>query len=724
MNENKIARIDEIIDEINTLRDEAVSIVSEMKNSTYKEINHVPEVRGNQNRDVIYSQNKNLNKHESFNEIKETRVYTAKTKKVDVEKIISKYIIPVLASVLIFVGLISLAFMVEGRTGDALQVLVMYMFSGIFCVAGHKVTKSKVRVLGESLVGCGIGSLFITTYLTYAFYYFINQNTMIILMLILATVFTVISEKYSKSVFRIIAQIGTIFPIFDLVLIGDITTAICILAITSTIMILLSQRNDYMIMAVQNTIIQLQLFFLLDYIYFEIHMGAMLLPVIYIALLLLVFIQNIFHYATNHKIQILTNRVMTVVMLVCSFIGFSIGVNAIVVNLEHLLLVVLAVSYGVVSLSLYKRQIGISDFVVTVFYSLIIAILTVNYLPLEGFLVRDLFGVLPLILLIYFSREEKNRNVMLYVLLLFNLFLLFTNSAVGSYFTFRHMDNFFILSVLWYVNYISILCLLVYDFFRKQKLFRFRNPCITAINSWVVSLSLPLLVSIFVADPSMSEYSRSIIYFISTKSGNALCLISFITVYMVIRHASFLKKYNSINLNDNNRVMTEVVECVIALWGCSSISDLARNPESYAVLLQSILAICIIGMTMLSFKETNEFKSIYRYIKTLIIISFVLRNLLVGDFTGAVIGLVWLVLASILILCGFKYTIREVRLYGLYLAIIAVIRLVLIDIPSNSSAMTVLLYIVGGIICFGIVFIYNKTEVRYKIDNEQINKEF
>ena len=74
---------------------------------------------------------------------------------------------------------------------------------------------------------------------------------------------------------------------------------------------------------------------------------------------------------------------------------------------------------------------------------------------------------------------------------------------------------------------------------------------------------------------------------------------------------------------------------------------------------------------------------------------------------GFMYSLVFIVIAIISILLGFRYGLASFRYYGLTLSIISVLKFVLIDITYNNSIFRIISYMVGGVLCLGIVSIYN-----------------
>ncbi len=81
---------------------------------------------------------------------------------------------------------------------------------------------------------------------------------------------------------------------------------------------------------------------------------------------------------------------------------------------------------------------------------------------------------------------------------------------------------------------------------------------------------------------------------------------------------------------------------------------------------------------------------------------------------GYVISCLLLVLAILFVLAGFPLRLAPLRIYGLCLAMFAVIKLLMIDVEHDNSMETVLCFLGAGILCFTINFIYNHVKKRFK----------
>jgi uncharacterized membrane protein len=73
-------------------------------------------------------------------------------------------------------------------------------------------------------------------------------------------------------------------------------------------------------------------------------------------------------------------------------------------------------------------------------------------------------------------------------------------------------------------------------------------------------------------------------------------------------------------------------------------------------------------------------------------------------------------IALVIVILGFWSRCRVLRLYGLVLVLLSVIKLVTYDIRDLDSLMRVVSFIGGGLICFGISALYNFTVKRFELE--------
>jgi uncharacterized membrane protein len=81
---------------------------------------------------------------------------------------------------------------------------------------------------------------------------------------------------------------------------------------------------------------------------------------------------------------------------------------------------------------------------------------------------------------------------------------------------------------------------------------------------------------------------------------------------------------------------------------------------------------------------------------------------------GFVFSITYLLIAITSIVIGFKKENKPIRIYGLILSMFSIVKLILWDISYNSLPIRALGFLVCGMLCFAISFIYHKLDVSDK----------
>jgi uncharacterized membrane protein len=136
-------------------------------------------------------------------------------------------------------------------------------------------------------------------------------------------------------------------------------------------------------------------------------------------------------------------------------------------------------------------------------------------------------------------------------------------------------------------------------------------------------------------------------------------------------------------------------------------------------ILLKILIICVACANYLANsknlldKNNKWYIAFYIGLKLTVLLIASLNSLNAPSF-GASIGC--FILAILCILVGFKYKYKYLRNYGLLLSIVSIIKLIMIYIQYASTIENAISFMISGLLCFTIGFIYNKIDK--KIENK------
>ena len=126
----------------------------------------------------------------------------------DYEKLFGKNLMGIFASVLIFISLVIFATLILPHLTDTLKMLAMYIASAAVLTAGLLLyRKNKENLFYIAIIGCGVGSLYLSLLLSDLYFKVIGDLLLYLLILVWA-VFVKYLTKIKNLVFNIIGQAG------------------------------------------------------------------------------------------------------------------------------------------------------------------------------------------------------------------------------------------------------------------------------------------------------------------------------------------------------------------------------------------------------------------------------------------------------------------------------------------------------------------------------------
>ena len=133
-------------------------------------------------------------------------------KNTDMESFIGKNVFVVVASVLIFVGLVVFAAAVMPYLSDKLKFAAMVIGSIGLSAAGYLLSRKKQSAFNVSLLACGLGAIYITLFTGRIYFKFISDIPLYISLLIWCFIVYYCS-RYRSILFNIIGQSGILISL-------------------------------------------------------------------------------------------------------------------------------------------------------------------------------------------------------------------------------------------------------------------------------------------------------------------------------------------------------------------------------------------------------------------------------------------------------------------------------------------------------------------------------
>lgn len=157
-------------------------------------------------------------------------------------------------------------------------------------------------------------------------------------------------------------------------------------------------------------------------------------------------------------------------------------------------------------------------------------------------------------------------------------------------------------------------------------------------------------------------------------------------------------------------------EVLLVLFCCPLIASIAFSP-SVAVGSWTLALMCLALLTLgvLNVERSRGvawLAVVQGIVFTLVVLAFV-QGFTRWFHEAYVLSLVCMFVALACVGIGFILRLKPLRMYGLVLIIVSVLKLVSLDLGDVSSIMRVVAFIMGGLICFGISALYNYAVKRF-----------
>lgn len=165
------------------------------------------------------------------------------------------------------------------------------------------------------------------------------------------------------------------------------------------------------------------------------------------------------------------------------------------------------------------------------------------------------------------------------------------------------------------------------------------------------------------------------------------------------------------------------VSALVSLWALTGdaaglLPGRPNSPDTYAYVPSLIILMALVGLRLWDFlserpRPTEALQVAEGIVFSLLGLALTQCSTARMDIPFAA-GIVVMVTALICIIVGFKALLRALRLYGLTIVIVCVFRLVLVDAAFLSPVARVVSFVIGGAICFAISALYSRAEQRIR----------
>lgn len=646
------------------------------------------------------------------------------------EENVGKKVMGVLASLLIFIGLVSFIVLVFGSLDDVIKMSLMYLFSfSLFGIPLWRYRKNNV-FLG-SLMGCGIGSVYISLIMTSFYFGVMNDIVLLVCLILWSFVVSNVGKRLNLGVFQIIAYMGVGIAIMTALLLGFLTNSLnllilCFIHIGVGGFFLINLKKFSV--GIQNTIRFLNVGLTgILLIFIELTLDFMFLDGMYLFSILLLIGYNLYllkDYLNLSKLmdsKISRNISVfvyysTLILLNCFFIAllfsefnlnFDIDKLAVVIYLILTFVFIEVVKLKDITLLARNLLTGV----------LLIPLVALYYncgLETVNVFIGLSFMIIPLLIYKYKAMDKKE-NIFIYYS--FALYFLSLSEHIGYFLNLNYESL---------LSYIIFICLHIVPLFfiglelRKEDSPKLKILLYVMINFVILFFSTTFARYSYTGYIETYGINPHTLYYILNDLDGILTYVLMSIFILFVYYSSFCMNWvqDTISeLKDKRTVilwrMNMIVSTILLIIGLFWVYFV-----DYSQLLKCVILLITSLQCYISIKEllciSNKQKGVFVGGVLTTYLTIVLNSYIYGLNVGYLFSILYIVLAVISVLVGFKTEIKSFRLYGLGLSLIGVLKLVLIDITYVNSMSRILSFIGSGLLCFVIVWLYSKMSEKNK----------
>ncbi|MDE6661726.1 MAG: DUF2339 domain-containing protein [Lachnospiraceae bacterium] len=616
-----------------------------------------------------------------------------KSEQKDYEKLFGKNFMGIFASVLIFISLIIFATLLLPYLTDTIKLIGLYIISFGLITAGFVLVKrNKENKFNIALIGCGVGSLYITLLLSNLYFKVFGDILLYVFILVWA-VFVKYLTKLKSLIFHIIGQLGIfISSILGVLLCVHDKDATKILVLTIFYFISAfvfdlkdkrpdnadstENQDDWRIIREQSLCSHIfKSANLIIYMIGFSFMDASTLKTVNI-LLLMAFILTEFYFSFKEKY---TNGIFFQVLTIVNTVIFIFLFNIMEILAEdYSYAFMYIVSVAVLFYVNYKNT------ECTTFSEICCFILICLGCYNNPIISKHLFVYLTVVPFMLYGKWKENK-LYLYTSLAYiaAFFFLFISGPSDHYQK---------------IEYIIMLIVVFAAFLYVCQA--------TTLTAFKVTgyLMLCLITLTHVHDFAYYSMHRAVlsnslkIDFIGKKSF----LITFFTlavIHLVLNKLEYFGKEKPVE------VMMYAINGLLMTTGCFALYETVWQ---IPVILLTILLFLINSKRILQKTEHSGYYVMFKYT----VLMFCILDSY--DVINYAISICLLLFAIISIVIGFYKSNKSFRLYGLILSMVSIFKLIMIDIHYDSTMENAVSFFVSGILCFIISFIYNRIDHNFQ----------
>ena len=591
------------------------------------------------------------------------------------EVFVGRYALPVIASMMILIGICAMGFIVWDIIPDMLKATLVFMIAGCCFGIGLWIgRKNKMIIFKNAILSTGLAILYADIVLMQSVWLFVPEYIAIGLFLIWCTFGILLSRYYNEKLFYWITVIGIAVTAFLLRegisydLRGFVVSFIMIAAFIINCFLFIRQYEEG---SPVFGLAAIGIFYSLGYHENDLNDKNVFCLVLQIFIILSMFCFAFFKDQIMYKADKKQDLFAEILLIV-----FAIISPLFILDLEiekHILKMLWIIIFAGLFLKGRKNRELLS------FFLLPTLLCAFAYISLD--IMDNLAGWSILVGILFFVSKRTKESAFTVQYIITSVLLIFASCLTFLLSSFVTIENLFLMGVSLIGIYIGI-------FIYSLKKENYYCDCMTSFGC--------ILIHIYFIG-----------YAIANKENkNWIIVIMAMSLFCVFAGTALLlaKRFS-----EKSRTNLAIIAIVISL--AFNIIYLTTDNMIIQVILAIIILIHIaLAAHLFGILEENV---LWKDISTSV---FILGNLLVmsartviWDY-GIILSLCVIIVSSLFIIGGFMMKKKGMRLFGLIIILMSIIKMILIDISETSSLIRVIAFIFGGIICFGISYVYNRLE--------------
>jgi len=672
-------------------------------------IDDIPPNNNNTANDVTTNQNNtandvSTNQNNTANENEEIILIEDTTGKSNTESWIGKILMGFLASLLVFIALVTFAKVLLPYITDTIKIILMFVVSIIITATGFIFRQKKENIFTNALLACGSTCIYISILVTGIYFKAISSIVMYILIGIWAILNIFFKKNIKDWLFFAIGNLGYLISIIFSIGQNDATLIIPMLiymAMISVVYLIMHWKNEPQ-RHTQNVINVISIFAFQVIVsdkyekIIEINIvGAVAIAFSFIGFIAYI-ASDLFKYKAVHFYIAGVNTIVFILSYFFFVDGLYMNklyfITFIVISIPAIVLEMINIYWKI------KKLADVEIILNAVFSGFIFAFATSFIIFKKHFIIK--YGIIMIVhslIIIYgYIKKEVVFKIQGWALVLFCMFS-------GVFFMMNL--TFCIISIILTASFLVVEAV-VYNDSENGKIF---NYCLLQV--WIFIIGLHVKKDILI-DNDYDAIINIVTFGIMAILNVVMILIKFYK--MKDKEEEEEEEKNKEDEGKNIHVLLDILNLIFMVNGGKMM--ILSNDYLFKILYLVIVVFLACINLPVKDKGSRE-RYLYAAIKFAVIIYF---SFCIFEAPNFVISICMIAYSVVCVAFGFKNRLlgKFIRVFGLVMTLIFVFKFIVIDINYDSSVMKAVSYLVSGILCFGISAIYSYFERKQKKTNE------